>query len=64
MKGTITNAALVVEIDGELRQAMLSAENCLFLVRLAQSLSDGMLNLGEPIQSIKLQPPRPCLKGN
>lgn len=54
IKGTVTNAALIVEVAGDLHQVHLPFEALMFLVRHAEALSDGKLTLSPPIKSISL----------
>ena len=57
-QGYVTNAALLVEVSGDLHQVHLPFEALMFLVRHAEVLSDGKLALSPPIKSITLGKPR------
>ena len=56
-RGTITNAALIVEIDGQLRQAILPHPELLQLVNVAEALNDGRLVLSAPLPGLRIPQP-------
>ena len=52
---TVTRAALLVEIDGKLRQVVMKNDEALMLVNIAQTFSDGKLRVTDPIETIAMQ---------
>ena len=52
---TVTRAALLVEIDGKLRQVVMKNDEALMLVNIARTFSDGKLRVTDPIETIAMQ---------
>ena len=56
----VTRAALLVEIGGKLRQVVMTNDEALMLVNIAQAFGDGKLRVTDPIESITLHAPATC----
>ena len=51
----VTRAALLVEIGGKLRQVVMTNDEALMLVNIAQAFGDGKLRVTDPIESIAMR---------
>ena len=51
----VTRAALLVEIGGKLRQVVMTNDEALMLVNIAQAFGDGKLRVTDPIETIAMR---------
>ena len=57
VRKTVTRCALLIEVEGEILQAYLSAEQSIQLLNFATGICGGKLQIGDRIESIALSEP-------
>ena len=50
----VTRAAMLVEVDGKLGQVVMTNDEALMLVNIAQAFGDGKLRVTDPIETIAM----------